>query len=159
MRLEDLEIARCASCGKLLQLRSDRLTCNACKGLEEAVPRPRLTAREERILDQFAEFSGIEKDIIAELVRDHLVQGGERKSACVRCGRHEAMEASDFCINCKVDLFRSFGEASHELFTDMASLGQRTGSLGNTMSTLEQKRSRTATSRINVVGARPLKKY
>ena len=56
-------------------------------------------------------------------VRDQFVQGGEGKSVCVRCGGHEAMEASDFCINCKVDLFRSFGEASHELFTDMGAPG------------------------------------
>lgn len=138
MFLEDLDIAQCEECGRLFRLQPGRKWCSACmleKGLEapsEPVAEPaRLTQEEEE---------------------------ASPEPPCVRCRIRPAVEETEFCLYCHIDLYSALGDAASGLFQRVEVLEEEEKETSlNVLSILEDKRARTATSRINVVGARRVK--
>ena len=135
--LEDLDIAQCEECGKLFRLVPGRKCCSAC--MQEM---------------------GLAPPVVQEAPFEHSRQETEEEPSgppCVRCRLRPIVEDTEFCLYCHIDLYSSLGEAASGLFQRVEVIEEAKDMAPNIMATLEDKRARTATSRINVVGARRLK--
>lgn len=120
----------CESCGKLIASGTGERLCRACRAENLAVP------------------PAMQTPATAEV--------GE--VPCVRCRRHIAMEDSHFCLGCQLELVNALGDAAEELFrTPPPAPLPMVSSTVSLMHDLEEKRDRTATSHIRVVGAVKIK--
>lgn len=134
---------RCDTCGKLIDASKGVTTCRACRDAamiqasEDAPP----TEEEER------EAEG------EELVNPLL---GDRP--CARCRKNQAMVDSEFCLTCQLELLSILGDAAHDL-TKVPPPPPKppVSSSVSLMRDLEDKRERTATSHLRIVGATKLK--
>jgi len=130
----------CESCGKLIE-RGVRL-CRACK--EKAAGRGKAPAL-RRVPPPETPAPPPEADDVFQDV------------PCVRCRKHRAMRDSEFCLACQLELLSLLGEAAQEIFLVPPEPELPVASTVSLMSDLEEKRNRTATSRIRVVGAVKIK--
>jgi hypothetical protein len=80
------------------------------------------------------------------------------ESPCVRCGRYPTVEDSDLCLRCRLDLYRSLGDASNDLFSRLEVLEdeQRHGMHG-VISAVRNARGRAGIENIDLVGAQRLR--
>ena len=175
-RLEDLGIGRCERCGRLFQAAPRRVLCRACQGLSSRVreqglslaPEAAGTPAQERrhvelqareLADDICVLTGLSQEAVEQAFRERLPHEppapGERR--CVRCQKRRTLPDSEFCLYCKVELYSAFGDASADLFQRLELVESEPGEATSVISALEQKRARTASSRINLVGARPVK--
>ena len=132
-------MVQCESCGKLIDASGGDTLCRACRG--EAAP----------------EVVAPPASVPAEKIAD---DGDEplRKEPCVRCRKHLAMVDSEFCLGCQLELLSLLGDAAHELFQAPPPPPKpKVSSSVSLMSDIEEKRDRTATSHIRVVGGVKLK--
>jgi hypothetical protein len=155
MLLTDLDIAQCAECGKLFQLEPGRKLCRECSG-EAARP----MAEPKPLAPVF--FPGSRG--AGDPTRTETLRGvGELPPVtakrpqirqCVRCNARRTLGDSDFCLHCHVDLHHSLGDAANDLLTSFEFLDERALGPSAVLAAYEEKRARTATSRINPSGAR-----
>jgi hypothetical protein len=145
-RLSDLDIIRCTECGKLIQKEEGRSLCDECaSGLSRKPPRP--TARESQFIHAFAQRPGLPQAGVERSGRDELAKATHKdKEKCVRCKTKPAVEESDLCIYCILDLYRSLGDASNELFGQMEVLEEEPASGRTVVSLLRDKERLTGSS-------------
>ena len=133
-------MVQCERCGKLIDESGDSTQCLACRreevSTEDVAPSTAAPAKEP-------------------VAKDDEPLG---KEPCVRCRKHLAMVDSEFCLACQLELLSLLGDAAHELFnTPPPPPKPKVSSSVSLMSDIEEKRDRTATSHIRVVGGVKLK--
>lgn len=133
----------CQSCGKLIASGTGETLCRAC----------RTEAREA------AETAAAPPPAAGPMPEIEVSAAEEvDPRACVRCRKRHAMEDSDFCVGCQLELISALGDAAEEIFrTPPPPPLPPVASPTSLMNDLEEKRERTATSRIRVVGAAKIK--
>jgi hypothetical protein len=133
-------MVQCERCGKLIDATADTTRCRTCRDEEDAsevVTPPRPAPPKEPVVSDDEPFG---------------------KEPCVRCRKHLAMVDSEFCLACQLELLSLLGDAAHELFnTPPPPPKPKVSSSVSLMSEIEDKRSRTATSHIRVVGGAKIK--
>ncbi len=160
-KLADLDVSKCPECGKIFSRRHGKQLCSDCAEIAghgsspaELPPAP----LERQRIDEISLLMGLPREEVEYVLRvareNGAVLSGGR--TCARCRVRSSMSESDLCINCKVELYRSLGEAADDLFDEMEYLTEETGSPSVVLA-YREKRERTATSRINPVGAKRLK--
>lgn len=155
--LADLHIRRCTACGKLFKQEPEKQLCQTCAQMPEPpghTPSPRLLSR----------FWPLQRPVAPERTPavlpsvESMVEQQADEPNCVRCARRTAVEGSEFCLACNLDLYRSLGDAAEHLFGSLEQLDVSRVTAGlNVISAYESKRQRTATSRIDPAGARRIK--
>lgn len=126
----------CQRCGKLIASGTAERLCFQCRQEQRRVERP-APEPPRAALDEPA---------------PELVIGTEPE-LCVRCGRHPTITDSEFCLGCQLELVATLGEAAGEVFRTPPAPAPPVASTVSLMRDLEEKRERTATSHIRVVGA------
>lgn len=124
----------CHVCGKLIASGTGEIACRAC----------RMAALNEAVESQ-------EEVPVTEVDQQPEVYPPEK---CVRCRRNEAMEDSEFCVGCQLELVSALGDAAEAIFRIPP---QPLPSPVSLRSELEEKRERTGTRRLRVVGAAKIK--
>jgi len=136
-------MTQCELCGKLIASGTAESLCRTCRAAA------RETAREvaREYLAPEPEAPPVETDAVdAEAPR------------CVRCRKHDAMPDSHFCVGCQLELVHALGDAAEELFrTPPPPPPPPVASPVSLMKDLEEKRMRTATSHMRVVGGVKIK--
>ena len=131
----------CEVCGKFIASGTGELLCRACRTearAESSTPPSAPEAPAER-----------EGERVAAIVAPDL---------CVRCRRHPSIVDSEFCLGCHLELIAALGDAAEEVFRHPpAAPAPPVASPASLMSDLEDKRDRTATSHMRVVGGVRLK--
>ncbi len=147
-RLEELDIRRCEKCGRLMQMEPGRTLCSGCSGknrAEDALAK----LREARVVSNFARYTGMSRDAVEDAVQDMAARSQFNDAVCVRCNQRKAIEDSEFCIYCHLDLYRSLGDASKDLFSRMEFIEPAPGGMHNVVSSFRGTRRATPMSRIN----------
>ncbi len=149
--LDDLNLMRCPRCGKLFGKEPSKRQCRQCSGAPDAAAEE---SSKRFVMNQSALHFGLPLELIEAAVQKTARQQKgipETVDPCVRCGEREAVEGRDLCVNCNLDLHHRFGMAARDLFGRFGV--QSEPSRGPSVAAaLEDKRARTATSRINPVG-------
>ena len=129
----------CEVCGKLIQRGEGR--CFSCRRQDGA-----------------AFEQPVEPPVDVKVARTTYDEDPYEDVPCVRCRKHLAIKDSEFCLACQLELLSVLGDAAHEIF-QVAPPPPRPpiASSASLMTDLEEKRARTATSRIRVVGGAKLK--
>lgn len=127
----------CQSCGKLIASGTAEHLCRACRdalhGRKRETPAPKL----EPPLD--------------------AAQGPDLE-LCVRCRRYPILADSEFCLSCNLELVASLGDAAEEVFRHPPEPPKPpVASPASLMSDIDEKRDRTATSHMRMVGGARLK--
>ncbi len=154
--LADLEISRCALCGKMFQSESGKMWCRECSIEQGVFPRgdgEDALRREDQVIDTLVQQSDLDRLVVRAAV-DRDMSGAvsvEPEPACVRCGKRPAIRDSEFCLDCHLDLYRALGDASRELFERMELVEHEPGGHMSVISVYRRKRGRIASSRINLV--------
>lgn len=162
----DEGIARCVECGRLYEYTPGRRICSECAGLlaQEEAKRPPAPARKRernkprpgasRPRPQPGQLAG-PKPGASEAEREfYRLRAIPR---CTRCNLRPQNGNAQFCLICQTELNANLGEASAELFPPMEPLTERRQLIGDVLTAYEEKRARTPTSHINLVGGVPLK--
>jgi hypothetical protein len=132
-------MTNCDTCGKLMASGTGELQCRACRA--EA----RAAAKALAVEYAVAVEAEPEVPVVIEA------------PPCVRCRKHDAMEDSHFCLGCQLELVNSLGDAAEELFRTPPPPLPPISSPASLMRDVEEKRQRTATSHMNVVGGTRLR--
>ena len=165
-QFEDMDIARCAECGKLIQKEAGRDLCTECAAAKAGKPLPNteITNPEEYAMRFFSLPPELTRESWRGLFSDehdtHAVTAPPEKGIgipCERCNEHPALGHSGLCLECHLHLHKKLGEASRDLFGKTEIVMDKGLRKPTVFSTLEKKRRRTATSHFNPVGARRLK--
>lgn len=128
----------CQACGKLIASGTGEELCRACRLAKQAAEQP---AAPPPTSEPAAESPPEERELL-----------------CVRCRRHAAIDDSEFCLGCHLELIAALGEAAEEVFrTPPAPPAPPVSSAVSLMSDVADKRDRTATSRIRVAGGVKIK--
>ncbi len=130
-------MTNCQTCGKLMASGTGELLCRACRAEANALANSHNAAP------------------IPE--PEPEVQVIIEAPPCVRCRKHDAMEDSHFCLGCQLELVNSLGDAAEELFRTPPPPLPPVSSPVTLMRDVEEKRQRTATSHMNVVGGTRLR--
>lgn len=166
VQFEDMGIARCAECGKLIQKQVGRDLCTECAAEKAGKP-----LSETEITDPEAyalRFFSLPPELTHESWGDLYPDEDETRLAfapptksigipCERCSEHPALGRSGLCLECHLHLHKTLGEASRDLFEKTEIVMDKGIRKATVASTIEKKRQRTATSHFNPVGARRLK--
>ena len=129
-------MTNCQSCGKLIASGTAELLCRAC----------RAAARASEEASRTEVPASAPEPVTAPSTPP-------REAVCVRCRRHPSIDDSAFCLGCNLELVAALGDAAEEVFREPpAPPAPSVSSPASLMSDLEEKRDRTATSRIRVVG-------
>jgi len=162
--LADLDISRCAICGKMFQSESGKAWCRECSIEKGVFPRgdgADVLRRKDGGIDTLVQQSDLDRLMVRAAV-DRDVSGAasaEAELACVRCGERPAIRDSEFCLDCHLDLYRALGDASRELFERMELVEHEPGGHMSVISVYRRKRARTASSRISLVDTRARKTF
>lgn len=163
----DNAIRRCGRCNKLMRREETRSLCQECaKDARETGEVARLDpdisiARKIARLQAELELGGesrpnfIRHRIPGELAGDNIptaVPG----TACVKCGA-PTLPGSTYCLGCHAGVFRTLGEAVADLHQRIGQVRETRPGMSGVSAELEEKRGRTATSRINPSGGPRLK--
>lgn len=139
-------MTHCRQCGKIIALDAEARLCGECRGEKAAAAAPEFVPREVRKTMQAAPALG------AYLGANAL---------CTECGRRPPLKDGPLCLQCRVEALHELRLAADEAYDHVLdeedefevepprSVGQ----------VLEEKRARTATSRINPVGPQKIKNY
>lgn len=137
-------MTNCHVCGKLIASGTAESMCRTCR--MEARASATDIARE--YASAIADALELEPQPIAE----------PELPRCVRCRKHEVIPDSHFCVGCQLELVNSLGDAAEELFrTPPPPPLPPVASTVSLMQDLDEKRQRTATSHIRVVGGTKLR--
>ncbi len=165
-QFEDMDIARCAECGKLIRREAGRDLCTECAAARVGIPLPdtEITNPEEYAMRFFSLPQELTRESWGDLYPDEqetrLATAPPKKGIgipCERCSEHPALGRSGLCLECHLHLHKTLGEASRDLFGKTEIIMDKGIRKPTVASTLEKKRQRTATSHFNPVGARRLK--
>lgn len=132
---------QCQTCGKLMASGTGELQCRTCRA--EAIATAKALAVEYKI----SATHQTEIDAPTEIA----------PPLCVRCRKRDAMDDSHFCLGCQLELVNSLGDAAEELFRTPPPPLPPVSSPASLMHDLEEKRQRTATSHMRVVGGTKLR--
>jgi hypothetical protein len=155
IKLAQLKIRRCGQCGKLFKQEPGKELCAQCQYALEPGRHRSSPGRVPQLQD---EHDGSTFEPLPALLREPSGEGPPPEEHCVRCQAQTAVEGSEFCFGCNLDLYRSLGDAAELLFTSLERMEERRHSTSlNVISAYEAKRRRTATSRIDPAGARRVK--
>lgn len=132
-------MTNCQTCGKLMASGTGELECRTC----------RAEARRMAAALAASPLPTVEPEPEVPV----LIEA----PPCVRCRKRDAMEDSHFCLGCQLELVNSLGDAAEELFRTPPPPLPPVSSSASLMHDLEEKRRRTATSHMNVVGGTKLR--
>ena len=151
--------SRCRRCGKIFPPQEGKSLCVRCseKFAEdasrvcEAIEQHGLTIHED-----IAAFAGVTLDELQAILDDpdSMKKRVITERTCTRCKERPAQSRSEYCFSCRMDLNKAFGDAARVL----ASLIEREmhakrpdepAKPTNVASTVDRKRGRTGSSRIN----------
>ena len=132
-------MTNCQTCGKLMASGTGELECRAC----------RAEARAAAIALAAVDAPPVEPEAEVQVIIE--------APPCVRCRKHSAMDDSHFCLGCQLELVNSLGDAAEELFRTPPPPLPPISSPASLMRDLEEKRQRTATSHMSVVGGTRLR--
>lgn len=132
-------MTNCDTCGKLMASGTGESQCRACRAESRAAAKA-LAADYAAAVE-----SEPEEPVVIEA------------PPCVRCRKYDAMEESHFCLRCQLELVSSLGDAAEELFRTPPPPLPPISSPASLMRDVEEKRQRTATSHMSVVGGTRLR--
>jgi len=148
--------ANCRECGKLFEREEGKALCIECSATREtnvAEIREAIERRREQFFEDIASDTGLSEEEVRGIIVEtpSLRDGVIFQHTCARCGQRDAQSGSDYCLACRLDLYKSLGDAAYEVDADIAEHGPpdeapETESLLNAMS---EKRARTGTSAFN----------
>lgn len=137
-------MTNCHVCGKLIASGTAESMCRAC--------RMAARASAEEIARSYVQVIAEEQEMAPQPIAEPELP------RCVRCRRHEAIPDSHFCVGCQLELVNSLGDAAEELFrTPPPPPLPPVASTVSLMHDLDEKRQRTATSHMRVVGGTKLR--
>ena len=159
----DSDMRRCKECNKLFRAISTETRCHECRG--EEVPSASLDAKLDATVEalafDIAQLTGIHQSVLIE-----NLQGGmpphedlSPEDTCEHCSRKRKLANSDLCLNCRLELLHDVNGAAKAVHKDLLKHQVKQNTIASLRQTLEEKRARTATSHINLVAAKKLKKY
>lgn len=128
-------MVQCETCGKLMASGTGETQCRACRTEARA-------AAQALALQTAAPTAGPESPAPVPT----------EEAPCVRCGKKDAMVDSHFCLGCQLELVSALGDAAEELFRTPPVPDHDVSSTVSLMHDLEEKRQRTATSHMRLVG-------
>lgn len=167
------EPVRCTQCGRLYRAEAGRKLCHHCSG--EGIPHthapldddPLVPASNKRYAALMALYDaqseGVHAGLIPESddsVKTPAISTGQvfdPHRECALCEK-PPLKGSEFCLGCQTKLHRDFGDAAHELFTEMETVEENNqGSIRSVMFALNSARARSPHLRINPVAMGKLK--
>lgn len=120
LALDDAGMARCEDCGKLFEPHNELAVCRACaRARGEAPPEPEVDAeallreKTERLMQLFSAPTKSGVRLPRQVERPIFIEG----PVCTRCRKREAIEESDFCLACHLELDNALGAASRDLLS------------------------------------------
>ena len=133
----------CDVCGKLIDASKGVTTCRSCR--DAAVP---------QVSEKPAPPEEDKKPVNADEEVDYLAGAGP----CIRCRKNRAMVDSEFCLTCQLELLSILNDAAEDITKAPPPPPKPpVSSAVSLMRDVEDKRERTATSHIRIVGATKLK--
>lgn len=166
MRIEDVDITRCAQCNKLIQVAPGRELCNECAAEMAGAPLPEANISNP---EKYAlRFFSLPPELTQEPWHGPIADEQEPEETpeplqhaasipCERCKKRPPLGHSGLCVECHLYLHKTLGDASRDLFGKADFVLDRGLHKPSVSSAIERKRRRTATSHFNPVGARRLK--
>lgn len=154
-----VEFSKCPDCGNIFTAPPEKIRCVACTTrrlehqllVEEAVDWDR-----KKSLEEIAVITGLSLDEVKETIKawPALSNMVETDVVCVKCGEKPAQSGSEFCVMCRLELYKALSDARDDLSTrteieqKLTTPGpERAGSV--VVDAVEKKRARTAHRRLN----------
>lgn len=150
---------RCKRCGKIVAAQEETPICVRCRDkyledgarVREAVEQCGLKAHED-----IAAFAGVTLDEVDNLLNDPVIMKKRvlEERICSRCKERPAQNRSDYCLVCRMELNKAFGDAARTLAQVIEremTLRQKNEVARPTSvaSTLDRKRGRATISKID----------
>ncbi len=159
---DNRETAKCEQCGRLFRAMPEESLCGRCR---ETGDGPQLAPQTERevLLELMTRATGLSRETVEDAIKDGTIPDASEMAStgqklCGKCHEKPALPRSDYCLQCRVEYHHALGGAAKDVHERINAQPESIeGSPMSTMASLEEKRSRTATSRINPGGAKRLK--
>lgn len=153
----DVEFTRCEECGKPLADDTKPHRCVDCQVVYQADLTYIMDSVESENLttiDEIVKYTRLIKEHVQRIVKEsptlsHLIPTEE---PCKKCGARFAQSGSTFCIECRLELNKSLGEASGDLFEKVRGeeyQPQYPSGPNRLRAAIEEKRARTGSDYID----------
>ena len=151
----DDKMRNCAQCGNIFVPEPPEIYCADCSYSNQSIVETIDNAIEKRgrkSPTEIADLTGLAVGKIKAVIRssrplsyDTLVE-----DLCSRCGKRPRQEASDYCFQCRLNMYRSFSDAADAVWEKASKApAEEIQKKLSVRDTLAQKRRRTGTYRFN----------
>ncbi len=165
----DENLSQCVECGRLFESAPGKKRCSECSGVQERTLNPKKSATKpsrkratniprgggNRPRPLPGQLRAAGKDASEE---EKLFYRLSALPRCVRCSIRPRNGNAQFCLACQMELNANLGLASNELFRPLEPVAGGGAYATDVLIAYEEKRMRTPTSRINLVGGVMLKR-
>ncbi len=151
------KMRNCAQCGKIFVPEAPEIYCADCtysnvqiaEMIDDAIEK-----HGKRSPTEIADFTGLTVGKVKAVIRSSRPRSYDTlvEDLCDRCGKRPRQEASDYCFQCRLDMYRSFSEAADAAWEKAVNSPSEEEEIEKSLSisaTLAQKRRRTGTYRFN----------
>lgn len=149
---EESRISTCTSCGRLFGGKDGTALCDRCAGTGAVQSEP---AERRNSAGTLTPPPAVPK--AAAIVNEERMGGNIGRPLCVRCKKRPASENTEVCLHCSLDLHKRLGSAASEVASRVEFAVASGPHPTNVVVALQEKRARTATSRIDPIGPKRLK--
>ena len=163
-RLDD-NLSQCTKCGRLFEYTPGKQLCSECGGSQAEATKPEKSvarrstnvprAGEDRPRPQPGQLRNATKRASEEEKLFYRLRAMPR---CARCNTRPRNGNAQFCLACQIELNANLGSASHALLTPFEPVEDGGVYATDILMAYEEKRRRTPTSHINMVGGVMLKR-
>lgn len=112
MSLDNTKLSRCSECGRLMPKKEGETLCSRCLEQQKmtTVHKEELTIHKIIIPPSNKDKSDLKLEA-EETVEDNEIP----VRICSMCGNHRTLPNRDLCLNCMLDMYKGFQEASKEI--------------------------------------------
>ncbi len=160
------DFSKCGECGKFFVPMGQADYCRLCaahraEDLEELARAMDQLGADAANPQALATSAGLSEDRVKALMQDSntLARDLDADKVCTRCERRQAQYGSEFCLECRMTLFKRLGEAADEMFDKVDTLRSRISGLvssrpssGGVVAAMRDKRKLTPNIRTNPKG-------
>lgn len=151
----DDKMRSCAQCGKIFVPDPPEIYCADCTYSNQQIVERidnAIEKRGKRSPGEIAELTGLSVGKVKAVIRSSRPRSYDTvvEDLCNRCGKRPRQEASDYCFQCRLDMYRSFSDAADAAWEKASKAPtEEIEKKLSVRATLAEKRRRTGTYRFN----------
>lgn len=150
------EMTNCPKCRKVFTPLPGQKWCSECTAQrvhETELVEDAITRRSMRDPKEIAELTDVPLKIVEAIVRRWrlLYEATETELTCARCEREPVQPGSEYCPNCRIELYSKIGRMTDRLYSEVSAMeyvSPQAKNVSHLRAAMQNKRARASAERL-----------